>query len=380
MATVLVSGASVAGTATAYWLRRQGHSVTVVERHPGLRPGGQAIDVRGPALTVLDRMGLLDAVRARAIAFRGMSAVDAAGAEISRDTEKTATGGLIGSPDIEILRDDLVDVLHAAVPDVDFVFGDTVAALDDTGEAVHVEFERAAPQTFDLVVGADGLHSAVRRLAFGPEEDFLRRMGMFLAVCTIDNILGLDHWQTWFVEREPELFCGLYSARDDTEARVMFGFTDTHLRLDYRDGVAQRAEIERRFAGTGAFVDRLLDLTRDATDFYCDEAAQIVMDRWSAGRIALVGDAAHCASPLSGQGSSLALIGAYVLGGELGAAHGDHVRGFTRYEAALRGYVADNQALAFEDSSDDDTWWDRFYPVVNGLVLGDYPDRAVAGR
>ncbi|TFV57510.1 hypothetical protein E4P42_15310 [Mycobacterium sp. PS03-16] len=378
MATVLVSGASVAGTATAYWLARQGHSVTVVERHPGLRPGGQAIDVRGPALTALERMGLLDAVRARAITFRGMSAVDAAGTETSRDTEKTATGGLIGSPDIEILRDDLVAVLYAATPDVDYVFGDTVAALDDTGEAVRVDFERAGTRTFDLVVGADGLHSAVRRAAFGPEERFIKPMGMFLAVGTAANVLGLDHWQTWYGEREPELFCGVYSARDNTEARVMFGFTDPSLRLDHRDVAAQRAEIERRFRGAGAFAERLLQMTRDIGQFYCDEAAQIVMDRWSTGRIALVGDAAHCASPLSGQGSSLALIGAYVLAGELAAAGGDHGRGFAGYEAALRRYVTDNQALAFEDSSDDDAWWDRFYPVVNGLTLGDYPDLAAA--
>lgn len=378
MATVLVSGASVAGTSIAYWLRRHGHSVTVVERHPGLRPGGQAIDVRGPALTVLERMGLLEAVRARAITFRGMSAVNAEGAEISRDTDKTATGGLIDSPDIEILRDDLVEVLYSATPDVDYVFGDTVTALHDTGDAVRVEFERADPRAVDLVVGADGLHSAVRRLAFGPEERFIKPMGMFLAVCTAANVAGLDHWQTWYGEREPDLFCGLYSARDNSEARVMFGFTDAELRLDHRDVAAQRAEIARRFTGAGAFAERLLEMTRDAAQFYCDEAAQIVMDRWSTGRVALIGDAAHCASPLSGQGSSLALVGAYVLAGELAAAGGDHGRAFAGYEAALRRYVAENQALAFEDSSDDDTWWDRFYPVVNGFTPGDYPDHAAA--
>jgi 2-polyprenyl-6-methoxyphenol hydroxylase-like FAD-dependent oxidoreductase len=372
MSTVLVSGAGVAGTTVAYWLSRQGHSVTVVERHPALRPGGQAIDVRGPALGVLDRMGLLEAVRERAITFRGMSTVDATGAEISRDTEKTATGGLIGNTDVEILRDDLVEVIHAATPDVEYLFGDTVSAVDDTGDAVHVEFERAAPRTVDLVVGADGLHSAVRRQVFGPEESHVKRMGMFLAICTVANDFGLDHWQVWYTEREPELFCGLYSARANVEARVMFGFTDPRLRLDHRDVAAQRAEIERRFAAAGPFAADLLEATRDAADFYCDEAAQIVMHSWSQGRIVLAGDAAHCASPLSGQGTSLALLGAYVLAGELAAVRDDHVGAFVRYERALRGYVADNQALAFEDSSDDETWWDTFYPVINAFELQDY--------
>ncbi|WP_281497917.1 FAD-dependent monooxygenase [Mycolicibacterium sp. F2034L] len=368
MATVLVSGASVAGMATAYLLARQGNSVTVVERYPELRPGGQAVDVRGPALTVLDRMGLLETVRARAIVFRGMSTVDADGTETSRDTEKTATGGLLGNPDVEILRDDLVDVLFTATEDVEFVFDDSAAAIDDIGDAVRVEFRGGSVRDFDFVVGADGLHSAVRRLAFGPEDRYVRRMGMFLAVCTTRNFLELDRWQVWFSEHEPELFCGVYSARGNSEARVMFGFTDSQLRLDHRDENAQWDELGRRFGEAGAFPESLLAEARRASDFYCDESAQIVMDSWSRGRVVLVGDAAHCASPLSGQGTSLALLGAHTLATELFDA-GDHDGGFAAYEAALRQYVVDNQALAFEDSSDDATWWDRFYPVINAFEV-----------
>jgi 2-polyprenyl-6-methoxyphenol hydroxylase-like FAD-dependent oxidoreductase len=373
MADVLVSGASVAGTAAAHWLHRTGHSVTVVERHPGLRPGGQAIDVRGPALTVLDRMGLLDQTRSRAVQFLGMSMVDAAGAELSRDTEKTATGGIIGNSDIEILRDDLVETVYAATPGVDYVFGDSVTAIADRADGVAVEFASGVRRRFDLVVGADGLHSGVRRLVFGPESDFVLRMGAFLAICTTANFLGLHRWQTWHSQLDPLRFCGLYSVRDDAQARVMFGFLEPGLELDYRDAAAQRAEIERRFTGTGAFADRLLEQTRDARDFYCDEAAQIVMDTWSRGRVVLVGDAAHCSSPMSGQGTSLALLGAYVLAGELSAAEGDHERAFAAYEATLRRHVLDTQALAFLDSSDDTTWWERFYPVINSFILKDYP-------
>jgi 2-polyprenyl-6-methoxyphenol hydroxylase-like FAD-dependent oxidoreductase len=169
---VLVSGASIAGTAVAYWLGRQGYSVTVVERHPGLRPGGQAIDVRGPALAVLDRMGLLAAAEDRKMRSRGASFVDRDGNELSRDTESTPTGGLIDNPDIEILRDDLVELLYrATLPTTEYLFDDSVAAVRADGASVEVTFERSTTQTFDLVIGADGLHSNVRRLAFGPEED-----------------------------------------------------------------------------------------------------------------------------------------------------------------------------------------------------------------
>jgi 2-polyprenyl-6-methoxyphenol hydroxylase-like FAD-dependent oxidoreductase len=171
MTAVLVSGASVAGPATAYWLAHQGYSVTVAERHDGPRPGGQAIDVRGPALSVLQRMGLLQAAEDMKTRMRGASFVDRDGNELSRDTESTPTGGVINNPDIEILRDDLVAVLHGALDaGVEFLFGDSITGLDDRGDAVAVSFERADARDFDLVIGADGLHSNVRRLAFGPRR------------------------------------------------------------------------------------------------------------------------------------------------------------------------------------------------------------------
>lgn len=370
---VLVSGASVAGTALAYWLGRHGFTVTVVERHDGLRAGGQAIDVRGPALDVLDKMGLLDAVAARKTAIRGMSLVDADGAEISRDTEVTYTGGVIDNPDIEILRDDLVALLFDVTRGTEYLFGDSVATLDERDDCVLVGFEHAAPRTFDLVIGADGLHSNVRRLAFGAESQFIKHMDQFVAICTAPNFMGLDHWQLWYTDESTGAWAGTYSARDNTESRVMFGFTDGQLSLDYHDVEAQRAEVNRRFAGTGRFVARLLEATVEANDFYCDEMAQILLDSWSRGRVGLVGDAAHCASPMSGQGTTLALLGAYVLAGELAAAGDDYRRGFASYEAVLHRYVVDNQSLAFQEDNDSPEAREEFYRVVNSFTLKDYP-------
>ncbi|MCV7399392.1 FAD-binding protein [Mycobacterium fragae] len=372
MTTVLVSGASVAGTAVAYWLAQHGYSVTVVERHDGPRPGGQAIDVRGPALTVLERMRLLDAAETMKTAMRGASFVDGDGNELSRDTEATPTGGVFDNPDIEILRDDLVELLYDATqPDVEYVFNDTITALGDQGDSVAVSFEHADARDFDLVVGADGLHSTVRRLTFGPEEQFTRRLKTYVAIFTVPNFLQLDHWQI-FQMGETSL-AAVYSARNNTEARAILGFQDAELRIDYRDTAAQFAELERRMAADGWVRPQLLQYMRTAPDFYFDEMAQIVMDRWCDGRVALVGDAGYCCSPLSGQGTSVALLGAYILAGELAAADGDYQLGFTNYHAAFNDYVQRNQLLVTEDvAGGEPIPRDEFYRVVHSIELKDY--------
>ncbi len=352
MTDVLVSGASVAGAAAAFWLGRHGFSVTVVERHRGPRPGGQAIDVRGPALTVLERMGLLGAAQQRRTQIRGSSVVDADGNELSRDTESTPTGGPIDSPNIELLRDDLVELLYGASQwTAEYLFDDTITALDDDGATVNVTFERAAPRSFDLVIGADGLHSNVRRLVFGPEEDFIERLGTHAAIFTVPNFLDLDYWQTWHYG--DSTMAGVYSARNNAEARAMVGFMDTDLRIDYRDTAAQFAELERRMAGDGWVRPQLLEYMRGAPDFYFDEMSQIKMDRWARGRVALVGDAGYCCSPLSGQGTSVALLGAYVLAGELKAASQDgtvdYEAGFANYHREFSDYVKRNQWLVVDN-------------------------------
>lgn len=377
MTDVLVSGASVAGTTLAYWLAQYGFSVTVVERHPGLRPGGQAIDVRGPALKVLDRMGLLDAATHRKTNIRGSSMVDADGNELSSDTESTPTGGIIDNPDIELLRDDLVELLYQASQDssVEYVFDDTIVALANRGPAVDVTFENAPARSFDLVIGADGLHSNVRGLIFGPEERFVKRLGTFAAIFTVPNFLDLDYWQKWHYGESS--MAGVYSARNNTEARAMLGFMDPGLQVDYRDTEAQFAEVERRMAGDGWVRPQLLELMRHAPDFYFDEMSQIVMDHWSIGRVALVGDAAYCCSPLSGQGTSVALLGAYILAGELkSASHDgwvDHGVAFSNYFRTFHGYTVRTQFLATDNvPGGAPISQEQFEAIVNSLTLRTY--------
>ncbi|WP_242891553.1 FAD-dependent monooxygenase [Actinomadura litoris] len=346
--TVLISGASVGGPALAYWLRRHGFDVTVVELAQGLRAGGQAVDVRGPALEVAERMGVLEEVRARRVQMRGMSMVDANGDELFRSEEYTITGGDLGGPDIEILRDDLSRILADAAGDgVEYLFGDSIAALDQDEDAVRVTFRSGLTRTFDLVVGADGLHSTTRSLVFGPERDHITHLGKYLSVWTAPNFLGLDRWQVFHQMPGSAWGGGVMSVRGNAELRVYMGFEcDEPVAYDHRDTAAQKKLMEDAMAGGGWVVPQLLDSMWDAADFHFDSMAQIHMDRWSRGRVVLLGDAGYCGSPLSGQGTSMAMVGAYVLAGELKAAGGDHRAAFAAYESALRGYVAANQELA----------------------------------
>jgi 2-polyprenyl-6-methoxyphenol hydroxylase-like FAD-dependent oxidoreductase len=373
---VLISGASIAGTTLAYWLGQHNFSATVVERHPGLRPGGQAIDVRGPALTVLERMGLLDAAADRKTRIQGSSVVDRDGNELSRDTESTPTGGPIDNPDIELLRDDLVELLYeATLPRTEYLFGDSIATLDNRGQGVDVTFESGSTRTFDLVVGADGLHSNVRNLVFGPEDRFIKRLGTHAAIFTVPNFLDLDYWQMWHYG--DSTMAGVYSARNNTEARAMVGFMDDELRLDYRDTEAQFAEVEQRMSDDGWVRPQLLQYMRDAPDFYFDEMAQIVMDHWSIGRVALVGDAAYCCSPLSGQGTSVALLGAYILAGELKRATQrdwiDHGLAFTNYFKRFHSYIERTQFLATDNiPGGAPISQEQFDAIVNSITPSDY--------
>jgi 2-polyprenyl-6-methoxyphenol hydroxylase-like FAD-dependent oxidoreductase len=364
MSSVLVSGASVAGTTVAYWLAHHGYSVTVVERYPGLRPGGQAIDVRGPALTVLERMALRAAADHRRTRIQGASVVDRDGNELSRDTESTPTGGRHHRPDIELLRDDLVELLYEATKfNTEYLF--------DDGTSVKVTFERAAARSFDLVIGADGLHSNVRQLVFGPEAQFIERLGTYAAIFTVPNFLELDYWQTWHYG--DETMVGVYSARNNTEARAMVGFMEADLRIDYRDTEAQLAELERRMADDGWVRHQLMQYMRTAPDFYFDEMSQIKMDRWSKGRVALVGDAGYCCSPLSGQGTSVALLGAYILAGELAAAGDDYELGFANYRKEFHDYVKRNQWLVIDNiPGGAPIPQEVFDRIVESITLKDY--------
>ncbi|MEU7874140.1 FAD-dependent monooxygenase [Dactylosporangium sp. NPDC049140] len=341
---VLISGAGIAGPALAYWLRHHGAEATIVERAPAPRPGGQALDVRGAALDVVDRMGRLGDLRKARTRMRGSSMLAADGTELFRSTEFAPSSGRLDSDDVEILRDDLVALLAGAAGGADLRYGEAIAGLEQDADGVDVRLRGGTTERFDLVVGADGLHSAVRRAIF--PDAVPHHLGAYVAVYTAPNDLGLDEWQVWLRDDRTGAGAGIYTARDNRELRVNVGFMSGPVGYDRHDLDAQRRLVHERCAGLGWEIPRLLAAMDAAPDFYFDAMAQVRLDAWSSGRVTLLGDAGYCPSPLSGQGTSLALVGAYVLAEELARAGAG---GLAAYEARMRPFVELNQALATEN-------------------------------
>ncbi|WP_345561511.1 FAD-dependent monooxygenase [Nonomuraea rosea] len=329
---VLISGASIGGPALAYWLTRHGFKVTVVERSATLRLGGQAVDFKGEThRTVLTRMGILEDVRRLQTGGTDQEIVDANGRRLA-----VIPGEFTGG-DLEIKRGDLSALLYERTSSAcEYVFGDSITSLTETRDGVHVTFERSAPRTFDLVVGADGIHSNVRRLAFGPESDFVRFLGHYYALVELDELGELDGDFSAMprMYNEP----GRMAAVGGPKAPAFFVFASEQLDYDRYDMRQHKDILARVYAGMGWQVPAVMKAVRDSEDVYLDSLSQVRIDRYSQGRVVLLGDSAY-GNTLGGFGSGLAMVGAYVLAGELAAAGGDHRTAFAEYERQLRGYA-----------------------------------------
>jgi 2-polyprenyl-6-methoxyphenol hydroxylase-like FAD-dependent oxidoreductase len=321
---VLISGAGIAGPALAYWLGRHGFRPTVVELAPALREGGSAVDFRGPThLGLLDRMGVLDDLRRVQTGGTAMRFVDERGRTLMELPASFAGG------ELEVRRADLTRVLYEHTrQSTEYLFGDSIAGLTETPDGVHVTFASGAARVFDLVVGADGVHSAVRRLAFGPESCFVRHLGYYVATWPVPGACGEDA----VIYNVPGRMASIW--RDG--ALVMFAAPP--LDYDRHDAGRQRDLILNRFAGLGWEVPRLLAALRDAPDVYLDAICRVDITPWWRGRIALVGDAA-CGATIGGMGTGTALVAAYALAGELAAARGAHAVGYPRYEGLIGDFA-----------------------------------------
>lgn len=337
---VLISGAGTAGLSVAYWLKSYGFTPTLVECGPTLRTGGYKIDVRGAALPVLRRMNIYDDVVAANTDMQGALLVDRNGKVIHK-MSGDAFGHRVGD-DQEIMRGTLCEILMNQIPDVEIMFGDSIQSITQTADRVQVSFKNNKPRSFDLVIGADGLHSNVRRLVFGEESRFAHEFGIYLCVFTIPNYLNLDRIEMQYTELGRA--AAVWSTRGDTDARATFAFASP-IRVEPRNIAAQQQLIRTVFEGIGWEVPKFLEMMSNSSDFYFDVAAQIRMDQWSKGRVILLGDAAYCASPMSGQGTSLALIGAYVLAGELALSRGEYQSAFNQFEHEMRPFIKINQEL-----------------------------------
>jgi 2-polyprenyl-6-methoxyphenol hydroxylase-like FAD-dependent oxidoreductase len=327
---VLISGASIAGPSLAYWLQHYGYDVTIVEKATEVRRGGQAIDFKGSIhLAVLERMGILDAVQTAAIPSEDGHIVNAAGRRIG-----TSPGAFIGG-EINIPRGELAQILYdLTATSCRYVFGDTITSLTPTPDGVDVTFAHNTAETFDLVFGADGMHSNVRRLAFGPEADHVQNLGYYYALADID----VSDEQVMYSEPGRTVILG------GTKASTFFVFASPELPAARDDVRIQKQQVKDAFAGARWRLPELLTAIDDSSDFYLDSISRATVDHFSRGRVALLGDAAW-GNALGGFGTGLALVGAYVLAGELHQAGGDHLAGLAEYEAVYRDYSSVSEKI-----------------------------------
>jgi 2-polyprenyl-6-methoxyphenol hydroxylase-like FAD-dependent oxidoreductase len=342
---ILISGAGVAGLSAAINLGADGHDITIVERADHLRVNGSPIDIRGDAIGVADKMGVLAQIRAHRIDMtERVQFVDSNGAVVAELPQDRLNDS---RDDIEIPREDLTTILRDHLgPSVELRFDESIAALDDDHGGVDVRFASGAKDRYDLVVGADGMHSAVRRLTFGPEQQFLRHLGFYVALAELPD------WPTQApnvrhnpMYNFPGHLTGIAAYND--KALAVFMFRSPWVDYDYHDLAAQKRILADAFAGHGEWrVPELVDAAVRDPELYFDSVSQIEMPAWHRGRVVLIGDAAHCASNLSGRGTSLALTGTWFLAQALRDHPGDIAQAWEQYEHDQRPHAIRSQATA----------------------------------
>ncbi len=342
MKTVLVVGLGVAGPALAYWLRERGFKPTIVERAPAPRDNGYMIDFWGAGYDVAERMGVLGPIREAGYAIQDLRLVNEEGRRVAGfgiAIFRKLSGGRFTS----LPRGRLSAILHRHIRDrIEIIFGDTVAALHQDSSGVDVEFERSTARHFDLVVGADGQHSVVRALAFGPESGFERYLGYMVAAFSANHYQPRDP-DVYVAHAVPGCQIARVSMRDD---RTMFLLVaaEPHPPAMAHDQAAAKAWVARRFAGIGWEGPRIMEAMAAADDLYFDRVSQIRLPAWTKDRVALIGDAAAAPSLLAGQGSALAMLEAYVLAGEMSRA--EEGAPFGNYERLLRPFLHHKQVSA----------------------------------
>lgn len=342
---IAINGAGIAGTTLAWWLRKSGHDVLLIEKSQTLRRGGYAIDFWGSGYDIAEKMGLRDQIMALGYKVKRMRYVHSDGRErggFPVSVFDRATGGRY----TELRRADLAFTIYDALDSgIETIFDDSIASIEDCGNCVRVGFDHAAERDMDLVIGADGLHSRVRQLAFGPEPQFEVPLGYHVAAFEVDGYQPRDELVA-VSHAAPGRQVLRLSVRDD-RTLFLFVFAD-----EYLDAAPPSSDVERKAALTGIFGDlrwecpRILTAMSDTSDIYFDRVSQIRMEQWSRGRVALVGDAAACVSLLAGEGTGLAMVEAHVLAGELQAGRGDYRTAFDRYEQRLNPFLRRKQVAA----------------------------------
>ncbi|VBA58510.1 FAD-dependent urate hydroxylase [Mycobacterium attenuatum] len=340
---ILISGASIAGPVLAYWLARYGLDVTVVERAPQLRKtGGHAVDLFRPAIEISAKMDVLPQIEALVTGTSRLT-LYRQGARRPVRVDVTKIVAAASDRHVEIMRDDLSEVYYRAGRDhVEYLFGDCITGISCDGQ---VTFEQGKPRRFDVVVGADGLHSNVRRLTFGADTGRSRFLGGYLAVLSVPKTLAREG------ESTAHLGAGrvamIYTAHPLDDARALFLFRRTEqLRYHHRDAMRQKRLLRDAVAGMHPQVDVWLGELDRTPSFYFDSITQLQLDSWSRGRVTLVGDAGYCPGPAVGGSTSIAVLGAYILAGELARSGGDYARAFAGYEQQMADPIRRSRGFA----------------------------------
>lgn len=339
----LVSGASFAGLSTAYWLSKMGFAVTVVEIAGGLKKGGTAVDLKGDTVEIVKRMGLYQQIVDNRLNLQSSELKNAhdvtEGVMVLRKEDEPPR-----DDEFEIERDALLDILFDTVKaDVELLFGTSITAMKETSDAIAVTLSNGAQRSFDLVFGCDGIHSAVRRLWFGPETEYLHFLASYFSVTIVDKLLVKENTAQLFNAPGKGVMLNAYRGKTD----IVFIFSsDEEIPYDYRDEAQQRSIIEAQFTGQGWRTAELLDEVSRSKSFYFDKLCQVRMPAWTKGRVALVGDAGYCASPAAGMGGSLAIDGAAALADAFARHDARFEAAFADYDQTFRPFIDHIQAEA----------------------------------
>lgn len=340
---IAINGCGIAGPTLAWWLRHYGFTPVIFERTPKLRTGGYAVDFWGSGYQVAARMGLLPGLKADGYVVERLKSVSAGGRTIA----SFRAGAIVeaaGGDYLTIARSDLSRRIYEAGQGIETHFGCSIEAVANGPDNIAVTLSDGRHDRFDLVVGADGLHSRIRELAFGPQAQFERSLGLHVAAVVLGGYRPRDE-RAYIQFTRPGRQISRLALRDD-KTLFLFVFADRMLSGEPTDEAAQKAALRRIFGGMGWEADAILARLDEMDDIYFDRASQIELPAWSKGRLALVGDAAACPSLLAGEGSGLGMTEAYVLAGELARAGGDHQVAFAAYQATLKNYVARKQVAA----------------------------------
>jgi 2-polyprenyl-6-methoxyphenol hydroxylase-like FAD-dependent oxidoreductase len=340
---ILISGAGIAGTTLAYWLKKFGFKPVIVERAPKLREGGYAIDFWGAGYDIAERMSIIPDLALADLKISELTLVD------KNDNRKAALNyakliELMRGRAFTLVRSDLARIIYQLDQDVEIIFGDWISDIRSLESGLVVTFHSGDVRSFDLVIGADGLHSVVRTLVYGPEAQFEEYYGYYTASYTVKK--NLYKGKAFKMFTVPGRQVAVYSTKD-AETTAFFIFSSPQkLSYDHTNLEAQKQILRNEFQKTGWWCDELLAAMDTTTDFFFDVVSQIHIEHWWKGRVALVGDACYCPSLLSGQGSTLAMVGAYILAGELKEASGDHQVAFQEYQRIFKPFLDAKQKIA----------------------------------